>query len=185
MKKRDILNLSIVFLLVNFIFLSGCVNEENLPKENEENVNGSVIYLIYSSFCPHCHYMMSYLEDMHDKYPSISVVKIEDGSEYAKYLEDHYGYKWDGGVPLLFGILRNGTLILIKGYPTDSQEKNGYFMGKEYEKKMCDNMKGEKIYLNNEYSFCKLPNGVILGNKYAVNYLLTLCQEQGCVKIPV
>lgn len=152
-------------------------NQNTSPiQEDKENV----IYLIYSPLCPHCHYMIEYLKKYENE---IKIIKTTEPKKYIDYIFEHFNFSWDGGVPLLFGIVKNKTLIVIQGYPTQQQENNGYFLGKEKEQKLCENLNGEKIVINEDYKFCKLPNGVIIGNKYAVDYLINMCKTKGCAEI--
>jgi len=168
-----------IFALVLF---SACIMQEeknqntNQIHENKENV----VYLIYSPACPHCHAMIEYLKNYENE---IKIVKTTQPKKYLSYLYKNFNFSWDGGVPLLFGIVENKTLIVIQGYPAKGQEKNGYFLGKEKEQKICENMNGEKIMINGDYKFCELPTGVILGNKYAIDYLINTCKTKGCTVI--
>lgn len=160
-------------LLLTFLALvmvCGCISEN---QTNESLVERDTIYIIYSPTCPHCHYLINYIES---KSMNITVVKTTEGGKYVKFLESH-GIKWDGGVPLLFVLLKNETLVVVNGYPTESQEKNGYFFGVDYEKSMCEKMSGKPFYENGEYKFCKLPNGMLLGNMYSVDYVIGLCEK--------
>lgn len=141
----------------------------------------STIYLIYSPVCPHCHHMMEYLREIAKEH-EIRIVETMNSS-YAVYLKEKFNFTWDGGVPLLFAVLSNDTLITIEGYPSVSQDVNGYFLGKEKEQELCKRWGGECVYENNEYKFCKLSNGVIVGNKYAVDRIVNLCEKYGCKEI--
>jgi len=141
----------------------------------------NTVYLIYSPFCPHCHHMMEYLHEIAEKY-EIKVVETMN-TTYVLYLKEKFNFTWDGGVPLLFAVLKNDTLIAIEGYPSVSQDVDGYFLGKEREQEICRYSGGESIYENGDYKFCKLPNGVILGNKYAINYLFAICKNESCKEI--
>ncbi len=166
----------IVFpLMALLVFVSGCVGNETVESQKSF---ASKVYLIQSPTCPHCKAIIKYLDSVDF---NVSIIKTTSG-EYGKYLKK-YNFSWNGGVPLLFAILENNTLIAIQGYPTESQEKNGYFIGKEYEMNMCNSLDGKMTFKNGEYQFCKLPNGVILGNKYAVDYLLELCEKNLCKEI--
>ncbi len=166
----------IVFpLIALLVFVSGCVGNETVESQKSF---ASKVYLIHSPTCPHCKALIKYLDSTNF---NVSIIKTTSG-EYGKYLEK-YNFSWNGGVPLLFAILENNTLIAIQGYPTESQEKSGYFMGKEYEINLCDSLQGEKVFENGSYIFCKLPNGALLGNKYSVDFLLKLCESQKCKEI--
>ncbi|GEM_PF-1594508 len=141
----------------------------------------NTIYLIYSPVCPHCHHMREYLHEMAKEH-GIRVVETMNTS-YALYLKEEFNFTWDGGVPLLFAVLKNNTLVAIEGYPSTSQDVNGYFLGKEKEQEFCKHWGGEGVYEDGEYKFCKLPNGVIVGNKYAVDYLVRVCKSEKCKDI--
>jgi hypothetical protein len=163
------------------VLLSGCIT----PTEEQEDIarpnpQESVVYLIYSPICPHCHHMIEYLQTFENE---IKIVKTTDSSKYANYLLERFNFSWDRGVPLLFGIVENKTLIVIEGYPAEQQEKDGYFLGKEKEQEICEKLKGEKVFVNGDYRFCRLPNGIIMGNKYAVDYLINICKTKGCSAI--
>lgn len=165
-----------VTIAISLIILAGCIGNGTIGKN--EKMFRSKVYLIYSLTCPHCKAMIKYIDSLNK---NVSVIKVTD-SRYGALLKK-FNFSWDGGVPLLFAVLENNTLIVIQGYPAESQEKDGYFMGMDYELSMCESLKGEKIYENGKYVFCKLPNGAILGNKYAVDYLFSLCEKQTCKEI--
>ncbi len=141
----------------------------------------NTVYLIYSPVCPHCQHMKEYLHETAKEH-GIRVVETMNAS-YALYLKEEFNFTWDGGVPLLFAVLKNGTLIAIEGYPSASQDVNGYFLGKEREQEICKRWGGEGIYEHGEYKFCRLPSGLIIGNKYAVDYLVKACENSGCKEI--
>ena len=157
-------------VLLLLVMSCGCISEN---QTNETFIEKDVVYIIFSPTCPHCHSLIDYVES---KNTGLPIVKTTEGGKYVKFLESH-GVKWDGGVPLLFVLLKNETLIAVNGYPAESQEKDGYFYGMDYEKSMCEKMNGEPFYENGEYKFCKLPNGMILGNKYSVDYVIELCEK--------
>ncbi len=172
MKKR----LGSVAVIAAVILLSGCVGNTTISEDY--GIYESKVYLIYSPTCPHCKALIKYIDNTN---VNVSIIKTRDG-KYGSYLKQ-FNFSWNGAVPLLFGILKNNTAIIIQGYPSEGQEKNGYFMGMEYEIKICENLNGEKIYENGKYLFCKLPTGVIMGNKYAVDYLLKICEREACEEI--
>jgi len=153
----------------------------SVPTTTVTSEGENTVYLIYSPVCPHCNHMKEYLHKIAKEH-RIRVVETMNTS-YALYLKEEFNFTWDGGVPLLFAVLKNNTLIVIEGYPSLSQDVNGYFLGMEKEQEICKHWGGESIYENGEYKFCKLPNNVIVGNKYAVNYLVDACKNNGCKRI--
>ena len=153
------------FLLLIFSF--GCVSQSS------SEVVPDTIYIIYSPSCPHCHTLINYIDSLN---LNIDVKKTTNGGDYVNFLKLH-GINWDGGVPLTFSLLKNGTLITISGYPSSSQEKDGYFINMEYEKSMCERMGGSAVFINSTYKFCKLPNGMLLGNRYSIGYLINLIKR--------
>ncbi len=163
--------LIIILLLSIVVLICGCISNSNT--NNSENITKINAYLIYGPTCPHCEHLIKYIGSR-----GLEVVKTTNG-KYADYLKQ-FGFDWDGGVPLFFAILKNDTPIIIEGYPSSSQDKNGYFFGMEYETKMCKNLRGTPIYQNGTYRYCKLPNGALVGNKYSVDYLINSCKKLGC-----
>lgn len=171
----------LIGILILIIFSVALIQFEHKNKSNciLELTNQSTLYLIYSPSCPHCHALIEYLDTIKTQAFIFKTTQFY----YATCLEN-LGLKWNGGVPLLFGILENNSIIAIQGYPTSSQEVNGYFLGMEKEIEICENANGEKVYSKDgKYLFCRLPNGFILGNKYAVDYLIKTCEESKCKKI--
>lgn len=154
------------------------MKEKNKPIENAQK---SFIYLIYSPTCPHCGHLMEYLKNFEGE-KNITIVKTTQTSKYFGILKK-FNFTWDGGVPLLFAIVKNKTLIVIEGYPSERQDVNGYFLGKEKEQTLCKRINGKEVFENGKYKFCKLPNNIILGNKYAVDYLINTCKIEKCYAI--
>lgn len=146
-----------------------------------QNNSKSFIYLIYSPVCPHCEHLIEYLKSF-EKEKNIVIVKTTKASKYLGVLK-RFNFSWDGAVPLLFGIVENKSLIAIEGYPSKEQDINGYFLGKEKEQGFCKKLNGKEVFENKEYKFCKLPNNVILGNKYAVDYLINTCKIKKCYAV--
>ncbi len=89
--------------------------------------------------------------------------------------------KYFSGVPFIFAEVNN-SLIIIEGFPAKSQDIDGYFYGKKNEENMCKEMNGTAVYINNTYMFCKVGNK-ILGNKYAILWLIEQCNKYGCKKL--
>ena len=100
----------------------------------------------------------------------MNYTKTQNGKEAFETLSK-YGIAWDGGVPLLYAVV-NESVIAVEGFPSASQMKEGYFLGKEYEENLCNRLGGKAFYSNGTYLFCKMPTGLLLGNVYSVNYLL-------------
>ncbi len=140
--------------------------------------NDSVIYLIYSEACPHCHTLMNYLESRHE---GVKLVKTTNGAAFKEVL-DRYGVKWDFGVPMMFAIA-GGNFIGLEGFPTESQDVDGYFMGREFEQQLCQSRGGTPYLVDGSYLFCKLPSGFFLGNEHSVDHLVNTCQETQCVPV--
>ncbi len=113
---------------------------------------------------------------------SIKIIKLTNPGKLIGFLKNH-DIKWDGGVPLLVAQLENGTVIAIEGYPAASQDKNGYFLGKDFEEKLCKRNGGKAIYSGSTYLYCILPGNIIMGNKYSVDMLISTCKKYGCKKI--
>jgi len=126
---------------------------------NKSYANASVIYVVYSPTCPHCHHLLSYLETVNTP---VKIVKTMDSVNMMSCLRKH-NISWDFGVPLVVAFTKNKTYVM-EGYPASIQDKNGYFMGKNFEENLCKQEKGKPIYINGIYSFCVLPDGKILGN---------------------
>ncbi len=113
---------------------------------------------------------------------SIKIIKLTNPGKLIGFLKNH-SIRWDGGVPLLVAQLKNSTVIAIEGYPAASQDKNGYFLGKDFEEKLCERNGGKAIYSGSTYLYCILPGNIIMGNRYSVNMLISTCEKYGCKKI--
>ena len=74
----------------------------------------------------------------------------------------------------------NGKLFIIKGFPSVTQDVDGYFMGKEYEEGLCESAGGRKHEENGEYLFCYIEDNVALGNRYSVEYMIEECEKNSC-----
>jgi hypothetical protein len=57
-----------------------------------------------------------------------------------------------------------------------------YFYGKDYEEKFCRENHGQPVYINGTYRFCRMGN-VILGNRYAILWLIDQCNRYGCEQL--
>ncbi|OYT42494.1 MAG: hypothetical protein B6U78_01180 [Candidatus Aenigmarchaeota archaeon ex4484_224] len=181
MKIKTIHLAILIFFLVIILSVSliySVFSSQTSQSSNFQNLSGSsTIYLIYSSSCPHCHHLIETLQSLDLK--GVSIIQSMNGKE-AFYCLNQRNFTWNFGVPIVFALV-NDKLIVIEGYPSSSQDVNGYFLGKEKEESFCKSMNGNPIYDNSgNYLFCKLPDGTILGNKYAIEYLIDLCKKNSC-----
>ena len=147
---REIHLISGLLLLVVFFLLSPLTFTSLSAPPNTE------MLLVSSPTCPHCQHLEEVLREMNVSYVHISP---EEGRKLA--LER--GVKWDGGVPLLI----YGSTV-VEGFPSRSQDVNGYFPDEE---NLCKTV-GTPIYENGTYIYCKLKNGAILGNRHVLDMLL-------------
>lgn len=163
-------------VLVLTIFPINPVVQFNVGNNSSENY----IYLIYSETCPHCHNLIKYLNTLN--LTDIQIIATTDGSKYAKIFKNK-GFEWDGGVPLLFAVSKDdGSLIVVEGFPSESQWKDGYFFGKEKEMKMCEELNGTQVFVNGEYRYCKIKE-LYIGNKYSIDLVLDICRAEGCERL--
>ncbi|MCD6403201.1 MAG: hypothetical protein J7K98_02650 [Candidatus Aenigmarchaeota archaeon] len=183
-KGFHIVLITLFIIIVSFI-VSGGFGEFAYQNKNEsENTlelnkgSDSYVYLVYSDTCPHCHHLLEYLSKIKT---NVTIVKTKDSQKAYKCLQSQ-GFSWNFGVPIMFA-RTDKKLIVIEGYPSKSQDKNGYFMGMDYEYSLCNSSNGKPYYENGTYVFCEMPEGKILGNEYAVRYLINLCQKEKCKKI--
>ncbi len=146
-------------------FSTNVTVSENLP----------FVYLVYSPSCSHCHSLMEYIE-LNET--GINLIKTKDAPEVAKFLLE-YDIDWKFGVPILFGVSYSEIKIL-EGFPSGSQNKEGYFIGKDFEQNICEAQRGTPFFENEVYQFCNLPSGMMLGNDFSVKYLLDFCKENNC-----
>ncbi len=146
---------------------------DEIPLDYSENQ--STMFLVFSPACSHCNALKDYI---HTKHNSVTVLATEKGAAVAPILEN-FSIEWGYGVPVLFAKIED-KIIALEGFPTGSQEKKGYFMGLEFEQNLCAAQKGEAVFENETYQFCKLNTGMILGNLHAVDYLLERCETEDC-----
>ena len=134
--------------------------------------------LIYSDTCPHCHALINYLEEK-NAFKEMNIVKTTDPSPYIPLLAK-MGINFSG-VPTFIiyapemnipSGIKTAPFIVIVGFPSDYQNKDGYFMGREKELEYCQGMHGTPYYENNIYLFCVLPDGTVLGNEHAIDWIL-------------
>ena len=134
------------------------------------------IYVVYSPTCPHCKNLFSFLDR---EGIDVKKVSIEEFSTMKIFNNLSTYFR---GVPFVFARV-NDTILIISGYPSSKQEKDGYFLGKDYEEGLCKEMNGTPIHINDTYSFCELSKNVFLGNKYSILWLIEQCREYGCEKL--
>jgi len=171
-KKKYILFILLAFFAI-FILLF-LLNRENVPEKELEKYN---IYVVYSPVCPHCENLLNFLDKEGIGVEKISI-EMFPVMKIFRNLSEYYR----GEVPFVFAKINN-TIIIIKGYPSKNQENDGYFIGKEFEEDLCKKTNGIPVYINNTYAFCKLSENVLLGNRYAILWLVEQCKEYGCEKL--
>jgi len=134
------------------------------------------IYVVYSPTCPHCKNLFEFLEK-----GGIGVHKltIDIFSITPVYRELAIFFT---GVPFIFAKVNN-TYVIIQGYPSSNQEKDGYFMGRDFEENLCKSMNATPVYENGTYLFCRITPNILFGNRYAVLWLVEQCDRYGCEKI--
>jgi len=132
----------------------------------------STVYFVYSPTCPHCHELADYLQGLN---LTVNVKAVTDGRFLVPYLQEA-GISWQYSVPVMVGI--SDKVIAVEGYPSTEQNIEGYFGGQTYESQLCTSQGGYADGL--PYDFCHLPNGFLLGNQNAVDYLLNHCKENTC-----
>ena len=91
---------------------------------------------------------------------------LVQGGQAAECLS-YAGLKWDGSVPWL---VMNG--YAMKGYPSNSQDNEGYFISRPYEESLCKKMGWKAIYDNGAYQFC-MNDHILLGNRHALEWLIS------------
>jgi hypothetical protein len=160
-------------LLVISIFSSSSGNPDGLV--DPQKAEGNVIYIAYSDTCPHCHTLIEY---MNSHKGNVTLAGTTDWQLYQGVLAEH-GVDWDFGVPLMFAV-SGGEFIGLQGFPSESQEWNGYFVNQEFERQLCERQGGEPHFTGVEYAFCELPGGLFLGNYHSADYIIGVCQESGC-----
>lgn len=167
--------LVILILLFSFLLFTQPQKEKNIIGNETK---ASTIYIAYSPHCPHCHHLIEELEKNQPK--NVRIILTTNGKAVYECLKQK-NYSWNFGVPLTFALLKNGSLIIIQGYPSKSQDINGYFLGKENEEKICEQSNGKKFFdESGNYIFCKIDKE-ILGNRYSINYLIKVCEINECL----
>ena len=94
--------------------------------------NISYIYVIYSKTCPHCQYLLEYLRSIRE--PCIRFV-FKEFSKLNKtdiWVLQDYNISIPG-VPLVFAVTSNKTVIKVMGFPSKNQDIDGYFYGMDKE----------------------------------------------------
>jgi len=167
--------LIIVSLSISFIF----VNKTSVKSESniKEKYN---IYIVYSPTCPHCENLLNFLDR-----EGIEIEKIPVEKFYVMKISNNLSAYFKG-VPFVFAKVNN-TILIISGYPSSNQERDGYFLGKDYEEKLCKEMNGTPVYINSTYAFCKIAENnkysIFYGNRYSILWLIEQCKEYGCEKL--
>ena len=133
------------------------------------------VYLVYSPSCSHCHSLIEFIETNET---GLNLIKTKDFPAVAEFLSS-YDIEWKFGVPILFGVSYSEIKIL-EGFPSGSQNKEGYFIGKDFEQNICESQRGSPYFENDTYLFCNLPSGMMLGNDFSVKHLLDFCKENNC-----
>jgi hypothetical protein len=178
MEKNSLILLVLLGFLTLAAFRNGFSGED--PDFPDVSENGSVVYIAYSEICPHCHTLIKYIQS---KQSTVKVFTTTQGVAFKPTL-DSYGIKWSFGVPIMFAIA-DGEFMGIEGFPAESQEVDGYFMGKEFEQQLCQSQGGQPHLENGDYRFCELPSGFFLGNKYSVDYIINICENTQCTSLYV
>lgn len=122
--------------------------------------NISLPCIAYSASCPHCHHL---IEDSRRFGLNASLVQGRQAVECLSYA----GLKWDGSVPWL---VING--YAMRGYPSDSQDHDGYFISASYEESLCRKMGWKPVYRNGTYEFC-MNGSILMGNRHALEWLIS------------
>jgi hypothetical protein len=147
---------------------------------NSEFISGrGTVYIVYSPTCPHCHTLIEYVRKAGR---DVNVITTTGSSAVAEVFSE-YGVSWDYGVPVMFG-LADDSLILLRGFPSDSQFRNGYLVSKEYEQNLCALQNGTAAGNSESYKFCILGGGQMMGNAYSADAVLSFCEERVCEFIP-
>lgn len=170
MKLSKYLILPIAIAIVVILALMFRSSLSNVPTKQYN------IYVVYSPTCPHCKNLFDFLEKN-----GIGVHKltIDIFSITPVYRELAIFFT---GVPFIFAKV-NGTYIIIQGYPSSNQEKDGYFMGRDFEENLCKSMNATPVYENETYLFCRITPNILFGNRYAILWLIEQCDKYGCEKI--
>ncbi len=143
------------------------VTHSSAPEANSTLAPGRIL-IVYNPECPHCHELLAYIQKY---YPNAPITKTTNGSVAQEPLQAA-GVQWDGGVPLMIVRLPDGNYIVLEGFPAAQQNVNGYVYGQKSEEAMCKQLKGTSVDINGQYAFCKLPNGTIIGNEHAVDWVM-------------
>ena len=172
-----ILGLSFLGIAI-YSLSSNSVNSSNgeLIEKIFPNKKALPIYVIYSNTCPHCENLINTLKK---EGINVYLINLYNAGKLNIPKEIASQFK---GTPMVFAKVNN-TYIIITGYPAKFQDKNGYFNGKDKEESYCKAVGGKPYYENNTYKFCWLSNNTILGNKYAIEWLVSQCEKGYCQEI--
>ncbi len=165
--KRVALGVGLALALCVALALLRPVGESTGTPQTQSAKEG--LYLVYSPVCPHCHHLMGYLKGM-----GVNAILTTDISPVAPALE-RAGFSWDGGVPLLVCVA-DRNVVIMEGFPSSSQDVNGYFLGMEREEEICRGLKGTPVYEGGVYAYCVLPTGALLGNVRALQVVVSACE---------
>lgn len=159
---------SAILLIIVFLYF----NYNYFAYTSSKHISGSV-YLVYSLTCPHCNHLKESLpSDINVTFVSINSNKVKEISNRLR--------EWSGGVPLMI-CFRNQSPLVMLGYPSASQDNNGYFYGEKEEQKMCEEYNGTKVFKDGKYVYCLLPSGFMMGNKYALQEIIEAYKRNECI----
>lgn len=177
MLKIGIIAAGLIFLaIISFSIIS---DRTGVDVPTIEPRDGSHIYLVSSETCPHCLTLKDYL---YSKDTEVDIIETTEKQIVNSILKS-YGLTWNFGVPLLFAVA-DSEIIVISGFPSESQNFDGYFMGHDYELQLCESSGGEQFSSGGVYKFCTMRTGFTLGNIHSVDNLLEICETQDCGFFP-
>jgi glutaredoxin-related protein len=186
-KEKHIRNLH----LIAGLLLIGVLIYVNLPS-GEASVGNpfstTKLYLLYSHVCPHCAHLKEYLRDFKNVSVTTLCTDCMGSEEKVKKVVEELkkrNFTWDGGVPLLFCILKNETVVAVEGFPTVTQDNNGFYYSKSYEEnELCIKKWGEPVRdENGNYLFCRVSENLYIGNYNSVKRIISICSTYGTVSI--
>ena len=169
---KNIKGLILIFVILILIFpiiYKVVQYKEPIDTREKENYN---IYVVYEPTCPHCHHLFEYLDEI--DVGTINI-RIPEFRKMKVYRELSRYFK---GVPFIFSKVNN-SFIIISGFPSKEQDIDGYFYGQYNEIELCKKANGTGVFSNDTYLFCNV-SGIILGNKYAIDWLINICKNYNC-----
>jgi len=161
--------ISIILLVVLIAMLLAPIGKPTVSNKQYD------IYVVYSPSCPHCENLLEFLDNNGINVTKITIDEFANTSIFPNLT------KYFVGVPFVFAEV-NDSLVVVIGYPSKTQEKDGYLIGRDYEENMCIKVNGTPVYINNTYQFCNIT-GVLVGNKYSIMWLIDQCEKYGCKKL--